>query len=391
MHDKISNLDEYIKITNRLIDSGCFTYRGQCCSSWGLEPGIIRRIKKTYAGISEIAESFLLFHLSLDSTRDLLESARLSKHFKQEDCDLNVLAILQHYGAATPLLDFTNDQLVALYFACQPYEENGAESDGKVFSINYPDQVRSYNSPMRPVSEPSKINIESDLFPDKHRGIWYWNPPDNLPCKRNKKQQSVFVFGWDLYWGYYTNSLIKELKIIVISADSKKYILEKLKEKHDISEQTLFPDIHGFAQSYSYDKIIQHYSAEDFYEKGEEYYWDGSPEWAAQYYKMAYTKKPDLIDARCKCALALNWNGEQGNAMDVIEESIKELGEEWKLLICRAVINQTMENDWKSDLEKAETMANNENDGCKFKQFISKYGGRLSDGLKAKPKDERNQ
>ena len=38
-----------------------------------------------------------------------------------------------------------------------------------------------------------------------------------------------------------------------------------------------------------------------------------------------------------------------------------------------------MENDWKADLDKAEKMANNENDGCKFKQFIRKYGSRLSD------------
>lgn len=376
MHNKISNLDEYIKRTNRLIDSGCFTYRGQCCSSWPLEPGIIRRIKKTYTGIGQ---SGLLFSLSLDSTTDLLKSARSSTHFKREECDLNILAILQHYGAATPLLDFTNDQLVALYFACQPYEENGAESDGKVFSINYPDQVRSYNSPMRAVSDPSKIKIKSDLLPDKHRGIWYWNPSDNLPCKRNKKQQSVFVFGWDLYWEYYTNSLIKELKIIVISADSKKNILKKLEEKHNISEQTLFPDIHGFAQSYSHDKIAQYFSAEDFYKKGHDYYWNGSPEWAAEYYKMAYTKKPDWIYARCKCALSLNWNGEQSEALEVIEASVKELGEKWEFLVCKAIINQVMENDWKADIEKAEEIANKENDGCKFKQFIRKYGGRLSD------------
>jgi hypothetical protein len=376
MHDKISDLDEYIKAINPLIDSGCFTFRGQNCSSWGLVPGIIRRIKKTYAGIGR---SGLLFSLSLDSTLDLLKSARTSGHFKQDECDLNILAILQHYGAATPLLDFTNDPLVALYFACQPYEENAAESDGKVFSINYPDQIRSHKSPMRPVSDPSKIKIESDLFPDKHRGIWYWNPPDNLPCKRNKKQQSVFVFGWDLYWEYYTNNLIKELKIIVILADSKKDILKTLEEKHNISERTLFPDVHGFAQSYSHDKIIQYFSAEDFYKEGEDCYWDGTPEWAAEYYKMAYTRKPDWIDARCKHALSLDWNGEQSEALEIIETSIKELGEKWEFLVCKAIVNKTMENDWKTDLEKATEIANNENDSCKFKQFIHKYGGRLSD------------
>ena len=376
MHDKIYNIDTYIEVTNRLIDSGCFTFRGQCCSSWGLEPGIIRRIKNTYTGIGQ---SGLLFSLSLNSTMDLLRLARSNKYFSQNECDLNILAILQHYGAATPLLDFTNDPLVALYFACQSYEENGVQSDGKVFSINYPNQIRSRKSPMRPVSDPSKINIESDLCPDGHAGIWYWNTPDNLPCKRNKRQESVFVFGWGLYWKCNTDTLIEELQTTLISADSKKGILIKLEEEYGISEQTLFPDIHGFAQSHSTDKIIDHFSAEDFYEKGHDYYWNGSPEWAAEYYKMAYTKKPDWIYARCKCALSLNWNGEQSEALEVIEASIRELGEKWEFVVCKAIINQVMGNDWKGDIEKAEEMANKENDGCKFKQFICKYGGRLSD------------
>ena len=279
---KISNLDEFIKIINRLIDSGCFTFRGQCCSSWPLEPGILRRIKNTYTGIGQ---GGLLFHLSLDSTINLLKSARSSKHFKQEECDLNILAILQHYGAATPLLDFTNDLLVALYFACQPFEKNGTESDGKVFSINYPDQVRSYKSPMRPVSDPSEINIKSDLFPDKHPGIWYWNTGDNLSCNRSKKQKSVFVFGWGLYWKYNTAKLIDELKVIEISSESKKNVLNALEQEYGISKETLFPDegvellnseLHNFARSYSCDEIIQLFSAEDFYNKGEDYYWDGS-------------------------------------------------------------------------------------------------------------------
>lgn len=377
MHIKINNLDEYIKETNNLIKGGSYTFRGQCCSTWGLAPGIIRRIKKTYPGINEVSESDLLFNLSLNATIDLLNSARESKHFKNKECDLNILAILQHYGAATPLLDFTHEPLVALYFASQPHNSKGESSDGKVFAINYPNQVRSFNSPMRPVTNPNEIQVESDLLPQKHRGIWYWKPPDHLPCKRNKKQKSVFVFGWDLYWKYYTNCLIKELNIIEISSDSKKDILKKLEAEYDISEKTLFPDIYGFAQSYSYNKIIQSFSAEELYQKGEEYYWDGSPEWAAQYYKMAYTKNSNFIDARFKCALSLNWYGEQSEALKVIDDSINELGEKWEFLLCRAIINQVIENDWKSDYKKAETIAYSENNASKFKLYISKYGSLL--------------
>lgn len=372
MNDKkINTIDAYIEKSNDLIKSGFFTYRGQCCSSWPLEPGIIRRIKKTYTGIGQ---SGLLFRLSVDYASELLKKARISRLFKKNECDLNILAILQHYGAATPLLDFSYDPLVALYFACQPYEENNINSDGKIFCINYPKQIRSGSSPMRPVTDPSLINIESALEPDSHSGIWHWKAPDNLPCKRSKKQQSVFVFGWGLYWKYNTDRLIDELKIIIISAESKKNILQELEQKYEISEQTLFPDIHGFAQSNSHSKIIKHFGAEEFYDKGEERWRDGDPEWAAEYYKMAYTKKPDWIDARCKCALALNWNGEQSEALGVIDASIKELGEKWKFLVCKAIINRRTEEDWEVDLRKTEEIAINANESSEFKTFICNYG-----------------
>ncbi len=371
---KIHKIDEYITNSNNLINSGFFTYRGQCCSSWALEPGVIRKIKRTYTGIGQ---SGLLFRLSVDHVIGLLKKARENRHFTENECDLNILAILQHFGAATPLLDFSYDPLVALYFACQPYEENAVESDGKIFCINYPSQIRSQSSPLRPVTDPSHMNIESTLD-DTSRYIWYWKPSDNL-CKRSEKQQSVFIFGWGLYWKYDTKKLIAELKTLIIAGENKKDILKELEERYDISEQTLFPDIHGFAQANSHDKMIQHFSAEEFYDKGEEQWWDGSPEWAAEYYKMAYTKKPDWEDARCKCALALNWNGEQSKALDVIDESIKKLGEKWKFFACKAIINQIIEEDWKDDLRKAEELANNANDILEFKNFISKHGTLLNE------------
>ena len=151
-----------------------------------------------------------------------------------------------------------------------------------------------------------------------------------------------------------------------------------MEEEHNISEQTLFPDIHGYAQANSCEKVIQHFSAEELYDKGEELWWDGNPEWAGEYFKMAYTKKPDWIDARCKCALALKWNGEQNNALDVIEESIEKMGEKWKFLVCKAAINEVMEKNWKTDLEKAEKIANEANENKEFKTFIDKYGGAIS-------------
>ncbi len=307
----------------------------------------------------------MLFSLSVEHTGELLKKARANGYFKKNECDLNILAVLQHYGAATPLLDFSYDPLVALYFACQPCKHKDADPDGKVFCISYSKQIRSGSLPFRPDIDPF-INIELALDPGSNPGIWHWKTPDNLPCKRSEKQQSVFVFGWGLYWEYSTDRLIDDLKIMVISAESKKDILKELDEKHHISEQTLFPDIHGFAQSNSHSKIIKHISAEEFYDMGEE----ESRETAAEYYKMAYTKKPDWIDARCKCALALSSNGDKIEALHVINESINKLGEKWKLLVWRASINQRIEKDWKADLKKAEEIAHNANESSEFKAYV---------------------
>ena len=367
--DIITGIDEYTSTLQPLMDSGCIAFRGQCCATWSLEPGIIRKIKNTYEGIEE---SGLLFSLSVENTRELLAKARRNENINSSDCDLNILAVLQHFGAATPLLDFTYDPLVALYFACQPYKENQMEADGTVFCLNYPNQMRSTTSPMRPVSDPSTIIIEDALGPG-HPGIWYWKPPDDLPCKSSEKQQSVFMFGWVLYWKYNTGCLVDGLTAIRISADQKHQILADLDERYDISELSLFPDIHGFAQANSHEKFIRYFSVEEFYQKGEDYYWDGSPEWAAEYYRMAFTKKPSWVEARCQCAKSIDQLGEQTAAIALIDQSISEVGEKWQFFACRAIFKHKIDLEWKGDFNKAMTLAEETGESDQCKVFVSGY------------------
>ena len=50
-----------------------------------------------------------------------------------ELCDLELLADLQHYGAATCLIDFTQSPLTALWFACK--DEDNLGKDGKVIGM----------------------------------------------------------------------------------------------------------------------------------------------------------------------------------------------------------------------------------------------------------------
>jgi len=51
-----------------------------------------------------------------------------------------------------------------------------------------------------------------------------------------------------------------------------------------------------------------------------------------------------------------------------------KLGEKWKLLACKAIINQRIENEWKDDLKKAEELADKENESSEFKACLSNHG-----------------
>ena len=114
-------------------------YRGQACSSWTLRSGAIRRICKTY-GDNVLTDLDELRHLHSEYHRDRLlgplPKMAVTATGGLPGTDLQRLALLQHLGAATGLIDFTEDPLVALWFACR--EES--QSDGKIFVVDIASQ-----------------------------------------------------------------------------------------------------------------------------------------------------------------------------------------------------------------------------------------------------------
>ena len=76
--------------------------------------------------------------------------------------DLELLAELQYFGAATCLIDFTRSALVALWFACQQGSQR--EANGKVFAVRHDDMVR-----LKTVNpELIKEDIDYFLKPDEN-------------------------------------------------------------------------------------------------------------------------------------------------------------------------------------------------------------------------------
>ena len=159
------------------------------------------------------------------------------------DTDLGILAQLRHYNAATSLIDFTSNSLVALWFACQPAtrKDNNnkyIETEGKVSIIQTNNDFIEISS----IKQLGDYTVE-EIYKEENK-LFYWKP--SHLNKRIPAQRSYFVFGKHNV----ESSIIYR---IIISNDAKGKILKNLSMYYGINELSLFPDMSGFAQANSKD------------------------------------------------------------------------------------------------------------------------------------------
>ena len=114
-------------------------FRGQADSSWDLHSTATRRLISYFNGDENVTETsqypriFAAYHRTI-----LIEPARLQglgNDAGQPISDLQLLAKLQQNGAATGLIDFSWDPLVALWFAC-----DAGHRDGRVVVLDLGDR-----------------------------------------------------------------------------------------------------------------------------------------------------------------------------------------------------------------------------------------------------------
>ena len=176
----------------------------------------------------------------LEINRDLIQKARRQKHDQvngRQLSDLELLGKLQHFRAATFLIDFTSSPQVALWFAC---EINSKESvNGKVAAVrNSPYEIKEILA--------DDLCKEIDYFfqpdEDERYPLYQWQPTsiDN----RIVRQHSVFLFG---------GAKIEADAECVISQELKKNIRNNLGKFSDVSADTLFPDFDGFVRQNAHD------------------------------------------------------------------------------------------------------------------------------------------
>ena len=232
---QISSLSEFIEWVKQL-GSGNYLFRGVPNAEYRIQASAYRRPKEE----DREEERFLQIN------QRLIADARLRGHGERggrELGDLEILAQLQHFGAATCLIDFTHNAQVALYFACQKdlkWEKKSQDSerppDGKVYAMS--------NDPLKLKKvTPDLLKEKIDYFlprfnPYRHNWqLYYWKP--GYQNNRIIAQQSVFVFGAPYLY---------ENEACIITESCKKDILIELEQVSGINDAMLFPDFDGFAR-----------------------------------------------------------------------------------------------------------------------------------------------
>ncbi|KAF1076400.1 FRG domain-containing protein [Methanogenium sp. MK-MG] len=223
----VKNVAEYLDAIKDLIVSeyGKFAFRGQGDISHPIRSTAARRLGFTQSQ----SDSFQKF---INYNCDLISNAKLKGYDKKGNRtleELELMAELQHHGAATALIDFTYSSLVALYFA----SVNDPGKDGVVYVIN----IHDFDKFQKIDSDNSGWKFEKYLEEEKDH-LWVWEPSDLN--NRIPKQHSLFIFGEP-------DINDKSIKSVRINADYKSQILSELQDLHDIGGLTLFNDMVGFA------------------------------------------------------------------------------------------------------------------------------------------------
>ena len=272
MDESIKNVEEFHAWTKQL-EGGLLVYRGMADADWEVSASAYRRIGK----LPEAQRLPIVFQ---NYMKQLLESAGLSGFRERQGrrhSDLELLAELQHNGAATCLIDFTTNALIALWFACW----GNSEQDGRVIAMATGKTERFSIVAYPDLQKP----IETFLHQNK---LWKW-VPSHL-SNRIVAQQSVFVFGE----GKIDK---KDYEIIKIDRGNKKNIIEELEERFGITEQYLFSDFAGFALSNAHDRPYSDYTAEDHFYLGLRFQQQGELEKVIDHYDKAIELNPQFAEA----------------------------------------------------------------------------------------------
>jgi hypothetical protein len=169
--------------------------------------------------------------------------------------DLRCLAMMQHHGAPTRLLDFTKSPFVAAFFALE-----GADADAAVYALNTPALWRATPtfdaSLTRDLIDPRRSDNFARYFATNKLPILWCGEPLEMD-RRLVAQSGLFVVPGQIELtleqilnNYATGeSLLKKIVLPLALRDDVMRALYRM----NITYATLFPDLDGLARSIGYE------------------------------------------------------------------------------------------------------------------------------------------
>jgi hypothetical protein len=203
-------------------------WRGQADVSWPLHSAAYRRLPGASTRSLSIYERSLL---------DKATHRGLRFHEGRTLCDMDLLARLQHHGAATRLVDASRSCLVALYFACESLPDEFGLLAGFHTSFLGGLEGRLQVDPYEKVMDSIEV----------HQHPQTWEPPIITP--RIAAQHAQFLYSAvsrDPRGSLWIAGDDGALLAFAISPELKAKTLQILSDTFDIRYSTLFPDLQGF-------------------------------------------------------------------------------------------------------------------------------------------------
>ncbi len=212
--ERNSILEIVSKIAETTADGG-FIYRGEPQHYEKVSSSLWRECQKEIG-----TEEFDIEAIQVD----ILEVA---KAYTYKEDSFEILTELQHYGGHTNLVDFTTDNHIALFFAC----DGSLGKSGRIILLERSEEINEKYQIKEPRNPQNRIIAQKSIFVRPPKGFI---EPEHFA-------------------------------VIDIPASLKEPILDHLRKQHGISTQTVYNDLHGFIREQgSHQKTsIEIYQAEE--------------------------------------------------------------------------------------------------------------------------------